>query len=139
MKGLRSFSILAAGIGAMLALGAAQQPSALAATNGGLWELSGLPGAKGPQRMCVANTSVLAQYEHRGQMCTRLVISDSPTTTVIHYTCPSGGFGRSKLTLLTPRSLRIETQGISDDLPFNYLIQARRVGECGARQSASRH
>ncbi len=132
-------SILAAGIGAIVALGAAQRPAALAVTSGGLWELSGLPGAKLPLRMCVADTAVLAQYEHRGQMCTRLVISDSPTTTVIHYTCPSGGFGRSKLTLLTPRSLRIETQGISDDLPFNYLIQARRVGECGPRQSASRH
>jgi hypothetical protein len=131
--------MLAAGLTAILALGAAQRPAALAQTDTGLWELSGLPGAKLPQRMCVADTAVLAQYEHRGQMCTRLVISDTPTVTVIHYTCPSGGFGRSKLTLLTPRSLRIETQGISENFPFNYVIQARRVGECGPHQSASRH
>jgi hypothetical protein len=139
MKGLRPIMIFAAGVTAILALGAAQRPAALAQTSSGLWELSGLPGAKLPQRICVADTSVLAQYEHRGQMCARLVISDTPTATVIHYTCPGGGFGRSKLTLLTPRSLRIETQGISDNLPFNYVIQARRVGECGPRQSAARH
>jgi hypothetical protein len=129
---------IAAGI-AMVTLGAAQRPAALNVTSGGLWEISGTPGAKAPERMCVADTSVLAQYEHRGQMCTRLVISDSPTVTVIHYTCAGGGFGRSKLTLVTPRSLRIETQGISDNFPFNYVVQARRLGECGPRQSAARH
>ena len=124
---------------AVVTLGAAQRPAALAVTSGGLWEISGAPGTKAPERMCVADTAVLAQYEHRGQMCTRLVISDTPTATVIHYTCTGGGFGRSKLTLVTPRSLRIETQGISDNLPFNYVLQARRVGECGPRQSAARH
>ena len=124
---------------AVVTLGAAQRPAALAVTSGGLWEISGAPRTKAPERICVADTAVLAQYEHRGQMCTRLVISDTPTATVIHYTCPGGGFGRSKLTLVTPRSLRIETQGISDNLPFNYVIQARRVGECGPRQSAARH
>jgi len=139
MKGLKPYLILLAGIAAIPGLGAAQRPAALAQTSGGLWELSGLPDARQPQRMCVADTSVLAQYEHRGQMCARLVISDTPTVTVIHYTCPSGGFGRSVLTSLTPRSLRIETQGISNNLPFNYVIQARRVGECMPRQTAARH
>ena len=131
--------MLAAAAVAIVTLGAAQRPAALAVTNGGLWELEGLPGAKAPVRMCVADTGVLAQFEHRGQLCTRMVISDTPSATVIHYTCAGGGFGRSKLTLLTPRSLRIETQGISDNLPFNYVLQARRVGECGPRQSAARH
>ena len=30
-----------------------------------------------------------------------------------------------------PRSMRIETQGISGNLPFNYQLHARRVGDCG--------
>lgn len=137
---MKRLTILAAAAAiAVVALGAAQRPAALAVTSGGLWEISGTPGAKAPARMCVADTGVLAQYEHRGQICTRLVINDTPTATVIHYTCAGGGFGRSKLTLVTPRSLRIETQGISDNLPFNYVIQARRVGECGPHQSAARH
>jgi len=62
-----------------------------------------------------------------------------PEGVLVHYTCARGGFGRSKIDVLTPRSIRIETQGIADDLPFNYVIQARRVGECSQRQSASAH
>jgi hypothetical protein len=129
MKAIKSLLMITAGAGAAMAM-AAQRPAALAETSGGLWEISGAPGAKAPLRLCVANPAVLAQFEHRGQMCTRLVISDTPAATVIHYTCAGGGFGRTKMTLFTPRSMRIETQGISENLPFNYVIQARRVGDC---------
>jgi hypothetical protein len=135
MKGLGTVTVVAAA----LALGGAQRPAALALTSGGMWEVSGAPGVSAPVRLCVADTAVLAQFEHRGRTCTRVVISDTPAATVIHYTCTGGGFGRSKLTMVTPRSLRIETQGIADDLPFNYVIQARRVSECGAHQSAAAH
>ena len=118
------------GAAALLLLGAAQRPSALAQTSPGLWEISGLPNAGTAVRQCVANTALLARVEHQGQTCKQVVISDNGTSTVIDYTCATGGFGRSKLTLLTPRSLRIETQGISANYPFNYVIQARRVGNC---------
>ena len=130
MKASKLLLILAAGV---VVMAAAQRPAALAETNGGLWEISGAPSVRVPPRVCVADTAVLAQFEHRGQMCTRLVISDTPPTTLIHYTCAGGGFGRSKMTLITPRSIRIETQGISDSLPFNYVLQARRVGDCPRR------
>jgi len=137
MRAIKSLLMITAGAGAMVILAAAQRPNqrpaALAETSGGLWEISGALGGKGLQRLCVADTAVLAQFEHRAQMCTRLVISDTPPTAVIHYTCAGGGFGRSKLTLITPRSIRIETQGISDNLPFNYVIQARRIGDCPRR------
>ena len=137
MRAIKSLLMITAGAGAMVILAAAQRPNqrpaALAETSGGLWEMGGAPGGKGLQRICVADTAVLAQFEHRAQMCTRLVISDTPPTAVIHYTCAGGGFGRSKMTLITPRSIRIETQGISDNLPFNYVIQARRVGDCPRR------
>jgi hypothetical protein len=139
MSRLKALPVFAAGSAAILALGAAQRPAALAQSSGGLWEISGVPGAKVPPRMCVADPAVLAQFEHRGQQCTRLVISDTPPSTVIHYTCASGGFGRSKMTMITPRAIRIETQGISENLPFNYVLQARRVGECPARQTARAH
>lgn len=116
----------------VLALGAAVRPTALAPTSGGVWELAGVPGAR-PARQCVADTTALAQFEHRAKNCTRVVISDSGPTAVIHYTCAGGGFGQSKMTVITPRSLRIETQGISGNLPFNYTLQARRVGDCDGR------
>jgi hypothetical protein len=118
------------GAALLLALGAAVRPAALAATMPGLWEISGIPGATKPLLQCVADTTALAQFEHRAENCTRVVISDAGTTTVIHYTCAGGGFGQSRMTVITPRSMRIETQGISANYPFNYVLQARRVGDC---------
>lgn len=106
------------------------RPAALAPTKGGLWEISGAPGSR-PVRLCVADPAVLAQFEHRGAPCTRVIIRDGRDTVEIHYTCAAGrGFGRSAITVLTPRSLRIDTQGISRNVPFHYLLQARRVGDC---------
>lgn len=118
----------AVSVGLLLALAAAGRPAALAQTSGGLWEVAGYGG--GPIRICVADTAQLAQWEHRRTACTRVVIRDNPSWAEIHYTCAGGGFGRSKVTLITPRSLRIETQGIAGSAPFNYVLQARRVDSC---------
>jgi hypothetical protein len=125
-------AVSCAGAAAFVLLVAAVRPSALDKTSPGLWELSGLPNAGTAFRQCVADTATLARVEHRGHSCTQVVIKDHPAWTEIHYTCTNGGFGRSKLTVLTPRSMRIETQGISANFPFNYTIQARRIGACGA-------
>ena len=114
----------------LLTLAAAQGPTVLAQASGGLWELSG---GSGPvRRLCLADPSRLAQIEHRAANCTRSVVRDRSVSAEIHYTCPDGGFGHSTITQLTPRSLRIETQGISGNAPFYYVVQARRVGNCPA-------
>ena len=122
-----------------LLLTAAQQPSALAQTHAGLWEVTGAPGSKAPERQCLANITSLAEFEHRGKACHPKVISNDATSMVIEYSCGSAGFGRSQLTVITPRSLRIETQGISNRLPFNYTLQARRIGDCPAGTIPPRH
>ena len=123
---------ICAGVGALLLLGGARAPGAIALASPGLWEFTGLPDAGGPARQCLADTGALARLEHRRDTCKETVISQSASTTLIHYTCSNGGYGQTKVTMLTPRSLRIETQGISANYPFNYKIQARRVGECPA-------
>ena len=132
MRRIRMVAVTIAGAAALVLLGAAVRPSALDKTSPGLWELSGMPNAGTAFRQCVASPAALARVEHRGNSCTQVVIKDNPSWTEIHYTCTNGGFGRSKLTVLTPRSLRIETQGISANYPFNYTIQARRIGDCAA-------
>lgn len=123
----------------MLLLGAAQRPAALATTSPGLWEISGLPSANGPVRVCLGDTVELAQFEHRGQNCARQVISDSPSESLINYTCAGGGFGETRMNVVTPRSLRVETQGISGNFPFHYVLQARRIGDCRGAATASTH
>jgi hypothetical protein len=67
------------------------------------------------------------------------VISDDGSSTVIRYSCGGAGFGHSEIDVLTPRSLRISTQGISSGLPFNYVLQARRIEDCPKNVAATRH
>ena len=111
-------------------LAAAMVPHALAPAMGGMWEVSRSATGHNPTRICVASPELLANFEHRQQRCQRKVVSDSGTETLISHNCAGGGFGQSKMTLITPRTLRIDTQGISDNLPFHYQLHARRVGNC---------
>ena len=112
---------------------AAAGPRALAPASGGLWQVA-FSARGGPQQsLCIADPLLLGQWEHRGGRCSQVILSDEGNKTVINYDCAMDGFGRSELTLLTPRTLRVATQGISAGGPFNYVIHARRVGNCTPR------
>ena len=113
---------------ALLALTAAVRPAVFTQTTGGLWEVSRNNG--GRRNICIADPTVLAQYEHLRANCARDIIRNQQSRADIHYTCSGGAFGQSTVELITPRSLRIETQGISNNAPFHYVLQARRVGNC---------
>jgi hypothetical protein len=117
----------------------AAPPAALSQVAAGVWEISGAPGSKQAVRQCFADVLTLAQFEHRGRSCSRTVLSDSAGSAVINYSCGPANFGRSEIDVITPRSLRISTQGISDQQPFNYVIQARRIGDCVKSPSSPRH
>ncbi|MGN6057440.1 MAG: DUF3617 domain-containing protein [Sphingomicrobium sp.] len=130
MKRTRLAFCLIAAVGGALTLAAAAQPSALAQTQAGLWEISGAPGAKAPLRQCIGNVATLAEFEHRGKNCSPKILSNSANSMVIQYSCGSAGFGRTQVDVITPRSLRIDTQGISAGLPFSYVLQARRIDDC---------
>jgi hypothetical protein len=107
---------------------AAASSSVFSTAEAGLWEISrsGSP----PVKICVPNTAVLAQFEHRHSRCSRTIIRDSGSAATVNYTCADGDFGQSDVRLVTPRALSIQTQGISGNAPFKYSIQARRVGDC---------
>jgi hypothetical protein len=120
-----------------LALAAVAQPSVFTQAQPGLWEISGVPNSKAPIRQCVPDVAKLAEFEHRGKNCSAKVISSNASSTLVEYSCGGAGFGRSQVDAITPRSLRIDTQGISNQLPFNYVLQVRRIGDCP--QQAQRH
>ena len=67
------------------------------------------------------------------------MLADKGGSVTINYRCGPSDFGQSEIDVITPRSLRIATQGISGQLPFNYVIQARRVGDCEKSASSQRH
>ena len=111
-------------------LAAASLPQALSGS--GLWEVSTKASGLGGTRHCLSDSAILAQWEHRQAQCTRVVLSATADRSDVQYTCAAGDFGTSKVQVLTPRSVRIETQGISGGLPFGYTVHARRVGACEA-------
>lgn len=113
--------------------------TALAQLEPGLWQLRDLDeaGAR-PQSLCVADPHILMQIQHRNSPCTRLVIANDPKGATVHYTCPATGFGRTSLRVETPRLAKIDTQGISDKIPFAYRIEARRTGACTASRITRR-
>lgn len=81
-------------------------------------------------KLCVASPLALAQFEHANANCTRDVVREAGSAATIQYSCGGGGFGHSIVKVITRRSLRIETQGISANAPFKYVLQARRLGNC---------
>ena len=128
----------------VLALGAlpllaAQQAPTLAQAQPGLWEISGAPGTRAPVRQCVTDVAALARFEHRASHCSAKLLKSAGSSTSIEYSCGAAGFGHSEVEAITPRSLRISTQGISGGLPFNYVLQARRVGDCAKTAAVMRH
>lgn len=120
-------SIVAASLG-LGAVAVAATPALLEGAVPGLWEVS-RPGAP-VTRLCLADPAELAQFEHRQASCERHLVGEAGTKAMFHYSCTPAGFGNSSVTLITPRSLRVETQGISDNAPFKYTFQARHVGNC---------
>ena len=123
---------------AALTLTAAQPVPTLADAHPGLWEISA-SGGKVLARQCVAEIAALARFEHRGKLCSARVLKSSGSSAAIEYSCGGAGFGHSDIAVLTPRSLRISTQGISDGLPFNYLLRARRIGDCPNNLATTGH
>lgn len=121
----RRLLVAAAALGLLAAA-----PLTVGGVQAGQWEVSRSAGGAGGTRLCAPGPAVLAQFEHHGQFCTPMVLSDRQGDLVIDYTCFGGDFGRTRMTVLTPRSLRMETQGIHRGEPFHYQLHARRVGDC---------
>lgn len=125
--------LLGAGVAAAapLALFGKSQP--------GMWELSGMQGARGPARLCVADLAQLAQVEHRGRGCKQKPVRETASSVTFTYECSAKDFGRSDVYFVTPRNFKIVSQGIAGGLPFSHTVQARRLGECQPKPAPSRH
>ncbi|MEO7865429.1 MAG: hypothetical protein ABIR63_06140 [Sphingomicrobium sp.] len=117
---------------------AAQSSKALDGVAGGLWELNGMPGTKSPVRQCIADPVDLAFIEHQAAGCSHLVLGDSGDELRVSFKCSGEGFGQSSIKQVTPRSLRVDVQGIADGGPYAYVLQAHRVGECGGAAESSK-
>ena len=130
--GLRVVLAAMAACGALALVGAvrAVQPGGIAAAQPGMWEVSRSATGANPVRVCLADPASLAQWEDRSATCKRDLLTQQANVVTFDYRCTGGSFGRAEMTLLTPRSLKVHTQGISGGLPFDETLYARRAGNC---------
>lgn len=129
---LSTIRMLACVAAATMAVGASL-PQAMAGP--GEWEIGKTASARG-ERICLPDPAILMQWEHRGKACRRTILNSTFDRAEVSYSCNSAGFGTSRVHVVTPRSIKIDTQGISGGLPFGYVIHARRIGDCGRAQAA---
>ncbi len=101
----------------------------LAMVGPGEWEIGKSASGAG-ERTCLRDPALLMQWEHRARQCTRTIVNTSLDRAEVYYSCAGGDFGTSRVQVLTPRSIKVNTQGIADGLPFGYVIHARRIGNC---------
>jgi hypothetical protein len=95
----------------------------------GLWEVRARDDGDTVQ-ICVNNGRKLIQVRHRGETCKPFIIDDTPSMVTVQYSCPTGGYGHTRLRYENPRLVQLETQGIDKGLPFNFVAEARRLGPC---------
>lgn len=112
----------------------ARDMQALAGLEKGLWEVrerSTAPQDQRPARkLCVRDMTRLLQINHDGIACKHFIVTDVAEKASITYQCNGKGAGRTDLRVETPRLVQIETQGISNGMPFSESLEARHIGRC---------
>lgn len=93
---------------------------------------SGDAGAQ-PRKLCLSDPSVLLQLRHGNAQCSQFVVENSADTTTVHYTCAGHGYGRTTVSVETPRLFHVQSQGVFDGMPFVLDMEGRRVGDCAPR------
>lgn len=131
----RAIAWIAAGLAASAALGggatAGQRAvlQVLGRVGEGRWELRDRDG--GPvTSLCIGDRRRLIQLRHPDLACNRLILEDGPNSLTVQYTCHGRGYGRTHIRMETPQLLQIESQGISDGLPFDFALEGRYAGAC---------
>ena len=128
--------VLAAGLFALgIAVPASGQKQPLAMLDQlerGRWELRMRDASGSIQSLCLGDGRRLIQLRHPLNSCERYIVDDSADDVTVQYTCRGRGYGRTHIRRETGRLVQIETQGIADGLPFNFVAEGRRVGDCPA-------
>ncbi|MBO9713649.1 MAG: hypothetical protein J7495_12095 [Sphingomonas sp.] len=125
-----------AGVAVLVLSGVApaqRSPATLTALRGlerGQWQLKDTEDGT-TRKLCLSDPSTLLQLQHGNTQCSHFVVEDSASAATIHYTCPGHGYGRTTVSVETPRLVRVDTQGVLDGAPFAKELEGRRMGACG--------
>ena len=82
------------------------------------------------RKICVKSGAELIQLMHREPGCNQFVVEDGAARVTVQYTCPGNGYGRTSIRRETGSLVQLESQGIHDGTPFQFIAEARRTGTC---------
>ena len=116
-------------------LGMAQPvvPNLLDSLGRGMWQFRAVGGgATGTavNRICVGDAHKLAQVQHQGLNCAHYVVRSSPENITVSYSCRGQGQGLTVIRKETSKLIHIDSQGIRNNSPFSFSVEARNVGPC---------
>ncbi|MEP2988736.1 MAG: hypothetical protein ABJN65_09720 [Parasphingorhabdus sp.] len=96
----------------------------------GAWILKPRGSTEEGERVCLGDPKILLQIKHSGASCSRYVIEDGPQNLRVSYKC--GGLGHGVTTIRGESSglVQIQSQGIENNAPFSFSVEARHVGSC---------
>lgn len=96
----------------------------------GQWTLTERGKPKTAEKLCLRDPRTLLQLRHKEAQCSFFVIKDTAGEVTVSYRCPSGGNGRTTIKYEDVGLLQIDSQGIVDNGPFAFAIEARYAGSC---------
>jgi hypothetical protein len=107
--------------------------SLLESLDRGLWQLRAVGGgnsAAGIDKLCVVDPARLTQIQHGDTPCSRYVVRSTPTSVTVSYTCRGQGQGLTTIRKESGKLIQIQSQGIRNNSPFSFSVEARRAGTC---------
>jgi hypothetical protein len=99
----------------------------------GMWQLRAVGGdaqAAPIDKLCVGDPLWLTQIQHGETPCSRYVVRSSPNSVTISYTCRGQGQGLTTIRKESGKLIQIQSQGIRNNAPFSFSVEARRSGTC---------
>jgi len=122
-----------AAIFAFTATGTAQQRSNLPALNGlmtGNWILKPRGSAASGRNFCLQNPQKLLQIQHENARCSFDIINSRPANATVSYKCGQRDHGVTTIRRESQRLVQISSQGIANNAPFSFNLEARYTGVC---------
>jgi hypothetical protein len=129
---LCSFSMLGLSTAAT-GLAPGSGPTLLDSLGRGMWQFRAVGGgATGTavNRMCVGDVTKLVQVQHQALNCQHYVVRSAPNSVTISYSCRGEGQGLTVIRKETSKLIHIESQGIRNNSPFSFAVEARNIGPC---------
>jgi hypothetical protein len=90
----------------------------------GMWQLRGIggtPSKAAASKICLGETARLIQIQHGEATCSRFIVRNS---------CKGLGQGLTTIRKESSKLIQIDSQGIKDNAPFSFSVEARHAGSC---------